>query len=119
MPLYSYALFWLGLILGVTIVLSSGYRVGLPWAWFLPATCITCLAYGFDKLAARSKWMRVPESILLVLAFLGGTLGALAGMLMFHHKTVKESFRRKFWLVVLAQIAVAVAGLVIQARWNS
>ena len=39
----------------------------------------------------------------------GGTPGALLGMRVFRHKTAKESFQLKFWLVVLVQLAV-VAG---------
>ena len=52
---------------------------------------------------------RVPESILLALTFAGGTVSALLGRWLFHHKTVKGSFRLKFWLVVALQIALLAA----------
>ena len=45
-----------------------------------------------DKLRAKKHRWRIPESILLASAALGGSLGALAGMWLFHHKTRKPKF---------------------------
>ena len=54
---------------------------------------IAFIIYGIDKRkAVRKKW-RVPESSLLLLAFLGGGTGAFLGMILFHHKTRKWKFR--------------------------
>jgi uncharacterized membrane protein YsdA (DUF1294 family) len=39
----------------------------------------------------------------LLLALAGGSLGAYLGMHIFHHKTAKGSFQRRFWLVVAVQ----------------
>jgi uncharacterized membrane protein YsdA (DUF1294 family) len=75
-------------------------------AWVLSATLITFAAYGYDKSIASSRHMRVPEGVLLALALAGGTLGAVAGMQVFHHKTKKASFRLKFWLVAAAQVVL-------------
>ncbi len=48
--------------------------------------------YGIDKRrAVRGKW-RIPEKTLLLTAFGGGSIGALAGMCLFHHKTRKLKF---------------------------
>ncbi len=47
--------------------------------------------------------MRVPERALLLLALAGGSPAALLGMRLFHHKTSKESFKVKFWFVILVQ----------------
>ena len=47
------------------------------------------------------------QRVLLTLAFAGGTAGALLGMWLFYHKTSKESFLERFWLVVAVQIVVA------------
>lgn len=52
--------------------------------------------FGWDKSQARKHARRVPERRLLLLAWLGGALGAYSGMRVFHHKTLK----RKFTLVV-------------------
>lgn len=50
-------------------------------------------AYGIDKRKARKGKWRIPERILIFLAFLGGDIGALSGMKLFHHKTKKMKFR--------------------------
>lgn len=56
---------------------------------------MSLLAFAFwraDKSRARAGQWRVAERILLGLALLGGAFGALAGMLLFHHKTRKPLF---------------------------
>ena len=50
-------------------------------------------AYGLDKRAARLDQWRISEKTLLLLAALGGSLGAALGMRIFHHKTRKPLFR--------------------------
>ena len=84
---------------------------GLDWpqAWLAVITAVTFLTYGYDKLVAGTGATRIPEKVLLALAFAGGTAGALLGMRLFHHKTSKQSFLERFGLVVALQ-AVAVAG---------
>ncbi len=58
--------------------------------------CVNLLAFacfGIDKHRARNQYWRIPEKVLLALAFLGGGAGALAGMRVFRHKTRKTAFR--------------------------
>ena len=50
------------------------------------------LMYGLHKWKAKSGAWRIPERTLLLTALLGGSAGALAGMLLFHHKTRKPKF---------------------------
>ena len=50
------------------------------------------LMYGLDKWKAKSGAWRIPERTLLLTALAGGSVGALAGMLLFHHKTRKPKF---------------------------
>lgn len=54
---------------------------------------ITFAAFGLDKRKAKKRKFRIRESVLLGLALIGGSLGALAGMFLFHHKTRKPAFR--------------------------
>ena len=60
-----------------------------------------------DMLAKRGAW-RVPEKTLFLLPLLGGSLGALLGMRVFHHKTKHWYFVWGIPLILLAQIALAV-----------
>ena len=106
----------LGLIV-TGMFLLHGFLPALDWvqSWLLAVTGITFLTYGYDKLVAGTGTTRVPERALLTLAFAGGTVGAFLGMRLFHHKTSKESFLERFWLVVAVQIVV-VAGWYIFLR---
>ncbi|MFH2010005.1 MAG: DUF1294 domain-containing protein [bacterium] len=111
-----YGLLFLGAALGLTVALGFlAPRLGVVLAWVIATTVVAFAAYGVDKGLARSDRLRVPERVLLALSFAGGTLGALAGMKLFRHKTAKSSFRLKFWLVTAAQV-VALAGYLIWIR---
>ena len=64
--------------------------------------------YGIDKSKAeKGKW-RISETTLIMLAVMGGSIGALAGMLVFHHKTKKPKFYVGVPLIILIQAAAAV-----------
>ena len=56
-----------------------------------------------EKKAEKDKW-RVPESTLIMLAVLGGSAGALAGMLVFRHKTKKAKFMIGIPVILLLQV---------------
>lgn len=47
---------------------------------------------GMDKYKAIHHSFRIPERVLLTLSFLGGSIGSLLGMILFHHKTKKKLF---------------------------
>ena len=66
--------------------------------------------FGIDKLKAKLGAWRISESALLTLTFLCGAFGALAGMLIFHHKTKKIKF---IICVPLALILWSAAGVLI------
>ena len=48
---------------------------------------VTLLTYGIDKAKAIKGEWRIPEKVLLALSLLGGGVGGLCGMYLFHHKT--------------------------------
>ncbi len=47
---------------------------------------------GMDKRAARRKKWRIPERRLLTLGIIGGGIGGILGMIVFHHKTHRIYF---------------------------
>lgn len=57
-----------------------------------------------DKRRAIKKLWRIPEKTLLLFAVLGGSLGALAGMYTFRHKTRKPKFYIGVPAILAAQI---------------
>ena len=50
------------------------------------------LVMFIDKQKARRGRWRIPERTLLLLAALGGSVGSLLGMYLFHHKTKHQKF---------------------------
>ena len=73
----------------------------------LAVNTVTFLVYGWDKLCARKDWWRIPERVLLGLALLGGSIGALLGMKVFRHKTKHRKFTVLVPLFLVMQIALA------------
>ena len=62
---------------------------------------------GRDKAAAQRGARRTPETTLLALAVIGGSVGGVLGMVLFRHKTRKPAFRIGFPLILLCQLALA------------
>lgn len=61
--------------------------------WYIVLSNLAAfLAYGIDKKRAREHKWRIPERRLFMLALIGGSAGALAGMYLFRHKTRKPRF---------------------------
>ncbi|MBQ8357771.1 MAG: DUF1294 domain-containing protein [Clostridia bacterium] len=54
---------------------------------FAAVSLVAFILYGVDKFKARRGLWRIPEKTLLLTSLLGGAVGGLAGMLLFHHKT--------------------------------
>ena len=69
---------------------------------------VTFLVYGLDKWKAKQGAWRVKESTLLLLAAVGGSVGALLGMQVFRHKTKHLQFTVGVPLILLVQIALVV-----------
>lgn len=61
--------------------------------YLLAINLIAFLMYGIDKWKAKKNKWRISEKTLLGAALLGGSIGALAGMRVFHHKTKHWKFR--------------------------
>lgn len=80
------------------------------WPTYLIAiNAITLLLYGYDKWAAASGGgPRVPNRTLLLLATVGGSIGALCGVYLVHHKTAREYFwfRTGIWLLLIVQALI-------------
>lgn len=60
--------------------------------YLLIINIITFIIYGIDKQKSKKNKYRISEATLIILAILGGSLGAFFGMITFHHKTKKKKF---------------------------
>ena len=68
---------------------------------------ITFIIFGVDKSRARSHAWRIPEKRLFFLAVIGGSIGAIAGMYIFRHKTRHWYFVIGMPLILVLQLAGA------------
>jgi uncharacterized membrane protein YsdA (DUF1294 family) len=75
-------------------------------AYFVGVNVVTFAMYAWDKRAAGRNRRRVSERSLLTAALLGGSPAAFVAGRMLRHKTVKRSFRARFSLVVVTQVAL-------------
>ena len=83
--------------------------------YLLIINVITFFTYGIDKWKAkRSKW-RIPESTLLMMAVMGGSIGAWLGMKVWHHKTMHKKFKYGVPVIIFAQLGIV--GYIIFRRW--
>lgn len=76
--------------------------------WLLAIDLIAFCTFGWDKRCAKKDRRRVRESTLLWLCALGGALGGLLAMRLFHHKTRKKPFFIGVPLMLAAQVGLAV-----------
>ena len=70
---------------------------------------IAFLLTAMDKSRARKHQWRIPEKTLFLSAILGGSIGAIAGMYTFHHKT-------RHWYFVIGMPAILILQVVL-AMW--
>ena len=67
---------------------------------------VTFLVYGIDKRKAKQGSWRISEATLLILTIIGGSIGAMLGMKVWHHKTMHKKFKYGLPLILLVQIAL-------------
>ena len=61
--------------------------------------------FGIDKKRAKKGQWRIPEKTLFLSAILGGSIGAILGMYIFHHKTKHWYFQVGIPAIMIVQIA--------------
>ena len=60
--------------------------------YLLLINLVTLSMFGIDKWKAKHNKWRIPETTLLTISVIGGSIGALCGMRIFHHKTLHKKF---------------------------
>lgn len=68
---------------------------------------VAFIVYAWDKRKAKRGVWRTPESTLLLLAAVGGSVGALLAMYMLRHKTNHKKFFLGVPAILIAQLAIA------------
>ena len=76
--------------------------------YLLAVNSTTFLLYGIDKYKAKKNQWRISEATLLTMASIGGSIGAWAGMRLWHHKTMHKKFKYGIPVIIILQVALAV-----------
>ena len=66
------------------------------------------LVMELDKHKAKMAERRIPENTLFMFTILGGGIGTIAGMYVFHHKTKKMKFKVGMPLILILEILIFV-----------
>ena len=74
--------------------------------YLLAINAVAFIIYGIDKYKAQKAKWRISEATLLLLAILGGSIGAWMGMNVWHHKTMHKKFKYGIPAILLIQIAL-------------
>ncbi len=75
----------------VVMFTNNGLKAVL--AYYIFINVLLFVLMGIDKLKAKKRKWRIPESALFTIAILGGAIGGFAGMFVFRHKSRKLSFK--------------------------
>ena len=76
--------------------------------YLLIINVVTFFVYGIDKYKAKHAKWRISEATLLLLAAIGGSIGAWFGMKVWHHKTMHKKFKYGVPVIFILQIILAV-----------
>ena len=87
---------------------ASHMTVLLLVAYVAIINTLAFIVYGIDKLKAKKGKWRIPESTLLLLAIIGGSIGAWFGIKVWHHKTLHKKIKYGIPLIVIIQIVIAI-----------
>ena len=74
---------------------------------------LTFFVYGIDKWQARQGKWRISEATLLLLAVIGGSIGAWLGMRVWRHKTKHKKF--KYGIPAILMIHIIIIGYL--SKW--
>lgn len=74
--------------------------------YLLVINLIGLLIMYIDKKKAKYGRWRIPEKTLLIIALLGGSIGTIAGMYLFRHKTQKLKFTLGFPTILISEIII-------------
>lgn len=99
----------------VLFLVFAAIFAGAVYLWHMPplvaviyvAVSIVCFVmYAIDKAAAKAGRWRTSENTLLLLGLACGWPGAMLAQTLLRHKANKASFKGRFWITVLLNIAV-------------
>lgn len=76
--------------------------------YLLAINFVSFFLYGIDKYKAKKNKWRISEATLLMMAVIGGSIGAWAGMRLWHHKTMHKKFKYGIPIIIIMQVSLVV-----------
>ena len=76
--------------------------------YLLAINFVSFFLYGIDKYKAKKGRWRISEATLLMMAVIGGCIGAWIGMRLWHHKTMHKKFKYGIPVIIILQVALMV-----------
>lgn len=78
----------------------------VPVYYIIAVNLCAFVLFGVDKWKAKKGWVRISEAFLLLMAIVGGSIGAWLGMKIWHHKTLHNKFRYGLPSIILVQMVL-------------
>ncbi|MCC8162786.1 MAG: DUF1294 domain-containing protein [Lachnospiraceae bacterium] len=79
-------------------------------AYFIIVNLVGFALMGIDKRKARKHLWRIPEKTLFLASIIGGSVGTLLGMYVFHHKT-------KHWYFVVGMPLILIVHIILFVKF--
>lgn len=76
--------------------------------YLLAINIVSFFLYGIDKYKAKKNKWRISEATLLMMAVIGGSIGAWVGMRLWHHKTMHKKFKYGIPIIIILQVCLVV-----------
>ena len=76
--------------------------------YLLAINALSFILFGLDKYKAKKGKWRISEATLLMMAVIGGSIGAWTGMRLWHHKTMHKKFKYGIPIIIIMQISLVV-----------
>ena len=76
--------------------------------YLLAINALSFILFGLDKYKAKKGKWRISEAMLLMMAVIGGSIGAWGGMRLWHHKTMHKKFKYGIPAIFIMQVCLVV-----------
>ncbi len=107
-PHLRFALIAVLATLMVTLAILLLFRYwDVIFIWLIAINLIALLAFAYNGIGPGATGFAVPETVLVLLVFLGGGLGGLAGRLLLRYHSRARWFEPAFWASALASLVLA------------
>jgi len=91
------------------LILSFKLKIPMPISYLVSINITTFLLYLYDKISSKISKLRIPEIVLHLYTFFGGSPAAFVAQKTISHKSSKESFQSVFKNIVIFHIVLLIA----------